>query len=67
MALDKPFTHSHCVRMYQVTYQILNVLNAFFCSLLCVHIYDTAESCIAGFVFFLKWEVCRERVCCRTN
>jgi len=39
--------------MYHVTYQFRLVLNAFFCSALCVRIYDTVESCIAPFWFSL--------------
>jgi len=39
--------------MYHVTYQLRLVLNAFFCSPLCVRIYDTVESYIAPFWFFL--------------
>jgi len=42
--------------MYHVTYQLRLVLNAFFCSLFCVRIYDT--SCIARFVFFSLNQKC---------
>jgi len=49
----KPSTRTHCIHMYHVTYQLRLVLNAFFCSPLCVRIYDTVESYIAPFWFFL--------------
>jgi len=35
-------------------YQLRLVLNAFFCSPLCVRIYDTAELCMRAFLFFLN-------------
>jgi len=50
----------HCLaNMIHVTYQLRLVLNVFFCSPLCVRIYNTAEFCMRLFLFFLnsRWAV----------